>query len=872
MTETLTVAEVADAGRRRPRRGRDRSSSACATRCAPRSRRSSRAATCCSRTCPGSARRSRRAAWRPRSGLTFRRVQCTPDLLPSDITGSSVFDPATARSRSGPARCSPGCCSPTRSTGPPRRRSRRCSRRWPSGRSRSTATTYPLPAPFHVVATSNPVEYEGTYPLPEAQLDRFMVRLAVGYPERDAEVDVLSRRLARRTRRRRCARSSTPTTLLAMQAGVEAVHVDPDVAAVLRRPRRRDARARRGRGRRVAARVAGARARRAGARGARTAATSSRPRTSRPSRSRRSRTGCRSRRRRGRGGRARRASCPTCSRRGRRDRRRRGGGRPVSQRDRPWARAARAARSRGSSSASALLVVGALAGRPDVAVLGAAPVVARRLGLATAAVARRRVHVARVRRPSAGGRRAAGVTPVQRVARRRRGAASGVRRGTQRHRRGARARRRHPRAAGRGAHGADRPAGRSRTSTSRASAPGAASVSEAVRPRVAHRAGPARDPTARRLPLPPRLRGLTGAHESRRPGEGGGLRDVHPYAPGDRLRRIDWRVTARRAPDLHELYVRREHALAEAVVMLVVDSRDDVGPDPTTWRGSTRPRREDPTSLDLARQAAASVAQAFLGHGRPRRASTTSASCAGPLPPGGGRRQLDAHPARARAHAPRGRAAAPACGRRSSRRARSSSCSPRSSTTRPRRSPRRGGAPGTGWSRSTCCRRVREAHLADRERLALRLIRIAREDRLAGARGRRTSSSSRGGTRRRSRSRGSRGGRSGGRGRRDEDPVPAEPVGARGRRPDRAERPGRARPARARRARPDDARRRVRRPRARRARPVRGGAVRARRRGRAAAGGRAGRARRRSIAGVRVLLFDAAVARARCSRSSSSCT
>ena len=106
------------------------------------------------------------------------------------------------------------------------------------------------------------------------------------------------------------------------------------------------------------------------------------------------------------------------------------------------------------------------------------------------------------------------------------------------------------------------------------------------------------------LPLPPRLRGLTGAHESRRPGEGGGLRDVHPFAPGDRLRRIDWRVTARRAPDLHELYVRREHALAEAVVVLVVDSRDDVGPDPMTWRGSNPPRAQDPTSLDLARQAA----------------------------------------------------------------------------------------------------------------------------------------------------------------------------------------------------------------------------------------------------------------------------
>ncbi|MGY4644069.1 DUF58 domain-containing protein [Cellulomonas sp. URHB0016] len=142
------------------------------------------------------------------------------------------------------------------------------------------------------------------------------------------------------------------------------------------------------------------------------------------------------------------------------------------------------------------------------------------------------------------------------------------------------------------------------------------------------------------VPLPHRLRGLTGAHESRRPGEGGGLRDVHPFTPGDRLRRVDWRVTARRSPDLRELYVRREHALAEAVVMLVLDSRDDVGPDPLTWRGSVPPRAQDPTSLDLARGAAASVAETYLGQGD-RVGLDDLGVRRRPLPPGGGRRQLD---------------------------------------------------------------------------------------------------------------------------------------------------------------------------------------------------------------------------------------
>lgn len=170
--------------------------------------------------------------------------------------------------------------------------------------------------------------------------------------------------------------------------------------------------------------------------------------------------------------------------------------------------------------------------------------------------------------------------------------------------------------------------------------PGAASVSEPSAPSSRSALVLSAPRPLDALPLPPRLRGLTGAHESRRPGEGGGLRDVHPFAPGDRLRRIDWRVTARRAPDLHELYVRREHALAEAVVVLVVDSRDDVGPDPMTWRGSIPPRAQDPTSLDLARQAAASVAQGFLGLGD-RVGLDDLGALRRPLPPGGGRRQLD---------------------------------------------------------------------------------------------------------------------------------------------------------------------------------------------------------------------------------------
>ena len=117
------------------------------------------------------------------------------------------------------------------------------------------------------------------------------------------------------------------------------------------------------------------------------------------------------------------------------------------------------------------------------------------------------------------------------------------------------------------------------------------------------------------LPLPLRLRGLTGQHGSRRPGDGGGLRDVHPFQPGDDPRRVDWKVTARRSPRLEELYVRRTLALAEASVTLVMDSRDDVGPDPGTWSGMRPVHPGDQTSLDVARAAAATVAQAYLTAG-----------------------------------------------------------------------------------------------------------------------------------------------------------------------------------------------------------------------------------------------------------------
>jgi MoxR-like ATPase len=162
-------------------------------------------------------------------GLEFRRIQCTPDLLPADITGSAVYDPERSafRFRPGPVFAGLLLADEINRTAPKTQSA--LLEAMAERQVTVDGTTYPMAKPFHVMATSNPVEYEGTYPLPEAQLDRFMVRLAVGYPKRDAEADVLTRRLQRRYEEAPVNRVVDATTLLAMQGGVEAVRVDPDL-------------------------------------------------------------------------------------------------------------------------------------------------------------------------------------------------------------------------------------------------------------------------------------------------------------------------------------------------------------------------------------------------------------------------------------------------------------------------------------------------------------------------------------------------------------------------------------------------------------------------------------------------------------------
>lgn len=123
--------------------------------------------------------------------VEFRRIQFTPDLLPSDILGSSVFNPkeGTFSFRAGPIFCSVLLADEINRASP--RTQSALLEAMSEGQATIEGVRYHLPQPFLVLATENPVDFHGTYPLPEAQLDRFLVQLRLGYPDRETEADML---------------------------------------------------------------------------------------------------------------------------------------------------------------------------------------------------------------------------------------------------------------------------------------------------------------------------------------------------------------------------------------------------------------------------------------------------------------------------------------------------------------------------------------------------------------------------------------------------------------------------------------------------------------------------------------------------------
>lgn len=164
-------------------------------------------------------------------GLGFRRLQCTPDLLPSDVTGSSIFDPV-ARSfdfQPGPVFTGLLLADEINRTSPKTQSA--LLEAMAEGQVSVEGATHRLPVPFHVFATSNPVEFEGTYPLPEAQLDRFLVRLALGYPLAGAEADIVSKRLLRGLVEPVLDAVLDPSSLRRLQEDLAVVPVSADIIA-----------------------------------------------------------------------------------------------------------------------------------------------------------------------------------------------------------------------------------------------------------------------------------------------------------------------------------------------------------------------------------------------------------------------------------------------------------------------------------------------------------------------------------------------------------------------------------------------------------------------------------------------------------------
>jgi len=166
-------------------------------------------------------------------GLEFRRVQFTPDLLPSDITGSSIFDQRKADFTFQPGPVFTNLLLGDEINRTPPKTQAAFLEAMQERQVTVDGVTRPLTPPFIVVATQNPIEYEGTYPLPEAQLDRFLLRIAVGYPSADQEQEILRRRVERRSDSTQLRQIVDRTTLLALQAAVEDVHVDPAITAYI---------------------------------------------------------------------------------------------------------------------------------------------------------------------------------------------------------------------------------------------------------------------------------------------------------------------------------------------------------------------------------------------------------------------------------------------------------------------------------------------------------------------------------------------------------------------------------------------------------------------------------------------------------------
>jgi len=162
-------------------------------------------------------------------GLDFKRIQFTPDLLPGDITGGYIFNRTKNKFelRKGPIFTNILLADEINRASPKTQSA--LLEAMQEGQVTLEGETLRLPEPFLVLATQNPIEYEGTFPLPEAQLDRFMLKMTVGYPTLEEEREILHRRRERKQDEVTLRKMADAKKLLAMREVVETVHVDADL-------------------------------------------------------------------------------------------------------------------------------------------------------------------------------------------------------------------------------------------------------------------------------------------------------------------------------------------------------------------------------------------------------------------------------------------------------------------------------------------------------------------------------------------------------------------------------------------------------------------------------------------------------------------
>jgi MoxR-like ATPase len=163
------------------------------------------------------------------ASMRFARIQFTPDLMPSDVTGASIYNPQRANFEFRPGAVFANLLLGDEINRAPPKTQAALLEAMQERQVTIEGETRPLEPPFLVLATQNPIEYEGTYPLPEAQLDRFLLRVSVGYPERENEAAVLERRGERRQESIELEPVVDRATLLAMQRALEEVYVSESI-------------------------------------------------------------------------------------------------------------------------------------------------------------------------------------------------------------------------------------------------------------------------------------------------------------------------------------------------------------------------------------------------------------------------------------------------------------------------------------------------------------------------------------------------------------------------------------------------------------------------------------------------------------------